>query len=108
MHIAFARPPVKICLSAQHRYSVEGFIGKVRKLHRQGQQIWLVLDSGANIMLQPEEFPLSCKVVLAEHDNIVGQDIPMDDGWEEETLEMEANAEAHMLAPESDAECDNE
>ena len=66
--------------------------------------MFLAADSGQLFALERADLSLASRLVALEHDQIVGSNIPFDDGFEEETRAMEVAAEDHMNAPDSSAE----
>lgn len=93
MQIYYSRPPKPIQLSAQHRYSHGQLLENMNKLHSQGYDIWLTVGQSKYIPLVAQEFSVAAHIISAEHDMIVGENIPYDDGWFEETQEMQKRAE---------------
>ena len=89
MQLYHSRPPTPIHLSAQHRYTQSQLEDKIHKLRR---PIWLGLKCNQYIQLDALEISIVCQIVAHEHDEIVGSDIPYDDGWESETQLMESSA----------------
>jgi hypothetical protein len=105
MLLHFNDPPNPIRLSAQSRYKPEKLCNKLRSLHAKGHKIRLELSRpNSYIKLEPEVFLTVCYIVCYEHDNIVGDNIPYCDGWDEETRQMEERARQHMEEPSSSEE----
>ena len=62
----------------------------------------------ADIQLTAQEFSVVAHIISADHDMIVGENIPYDDGWNQETKEMEESAQQHMEEETSDEEIETE
>jgi hypothetical protein len=63
--------------------------------------LWLHMDDEYIRISGEEQISLACQIASLYHN---GPDCraPLDDGWDRETVEIEAKAEEHMLAEESD------
>lgn len=104
MQIYYSRPPKPIQLSAQYRYAHAHLLENMEKLHSQGHDIWLTVGQSKYIPLVAQEFSVVAHIISAEHDMIVGENIPYDDGWDQETQEMENNAAQKMTEDTSEEE----
>ena len=104
MQLGYSRPPLPVLLSSQHRYSAEELLQRINLLHTIHHAIWIATGARRYISLQECEFSLACQLVAAEHDDIVGADVPHDDGWSNETCAMEMAATEHMENSCSDEE----
>ncbi len=63
--------------------------------------LWIQMEGEYILLSGEEQVALACQLVSIYHN---GPDClaPSDDGWDEETAEMEAEAELHMTAEDSD------
>ena len=63
--------------------------------------LWLHMDEEYIRISGEEQISLACQIVSLYHN---GPDCraPLDDGWDQDTFEIETKAAEHMLAEESD------
>lgn len=109
MQIFYSRPPKPLHLSAQYRYPQVQLLEIMEKLHAQGHDIWLTVKHNNEYMqLTAQEFSVVAHIISADHDMIVGENIPYDDGWNQETKAMEESAQQHMEEETSDEEIETE
>jgi hypothetical protein len=63
--------------------------------------LWIEIDGKCIRLSGGEQIALACEIASIYHN---GPDClaPLEDGWEQDTVEMEAKALQHMLAEDSD------
>lgn len=101
MRLWYGHPARPMRMSAAGRCHPCRLLARLRSLSARDQQIWLQVENEMHA-LAPCELSLAAEIAASYHNQIC-YNVPPDDGWQEETEAMEARAEAHMLAPDSDA-----
>lgn len=104
MQLSHSWPRKYLRLSAQHRYPEEDLLAQVKHWYNRGEAIFLHLQGGQICLLKEEEFSLACRIVASEHDDLIGSNIPDNDGWARDTAQMWEDAETHMNASDSEVE----
>jgi len=105
MLLWYGHPPVAFYMTATHRYFPDELENRVNNLADAGNLIWLSVENERHVLVE-QEFPLACRLAASYH-NQLAYNAPPDDGFDEETLQMEQQAQQHMEALSSDEDADH-
>ena len=99
MILMFGTLPRPFAMYATRTYQPEELEARVKRLLRAGQPIFLQVESH-KIPLHPADIPLAVAIAASYHNQLC-YNAPSPDSWNEDTARLEANAKAHMEAPDS-------
>ena len=105
MLLWYGHPPAAFYMTATRRYFPDELESRVNSLAGAGHLIWLSVENERHLVTE-QEFPFACRLAASYH-NQLAYNTPPDDGFDEETRQMENQAQQHMEAPLSDDDGDH-
>lgn len=98
MNVHYGHRPRPIGLSATRKYFPEELYETMDRLAKNDQTLFLQVENEF-IRVNPQEIGLAAALVASYH-NQIAYNAPPDDGWDEETRDMEARAAEGAEGPD--------